>query len=70
MQRDFGFLDETMKESETIQKKLIGITALPDAMRYKLLKHYARKQSIDLVLAPKIMYKHRQNISFYSIKDK
>lgn len=39
-------------------------------MRYKLLKHYAKRQNIDVVLAPKIIKKHRQNISFYSIKDK
>ena len=30
--------------AKMIQKKLVGITALPDAMRYKLLKHYARRQ--------------------------
>jgi hypothetical protein len=39
-------------------------------MRYKLLKHYARKINVDVILAPKIMKKHRENLSFYSIKDK
>lgn len=59
-----------MQTTEVIQKKLVGITALPDAMRYKLLKHYARKINVDVILAPKIMKKHRDNLSFYSIKDK
>ncbi|CAD8075076.1 unnamed protein product [Paramecium sonneborni] len=70
VQRDYNYVNNVMQNTEMIQKKLVGITALPDAMRYKLLKHYARKMNVDVILAPKIMKKHRQNLSFYSIKDK
>jgi hypothetical protein len=60
-----------MRDSELIQKKLVGSTALPDALRYKLLKSHARRLlTVDLRLAPKIMERHRENISFYSVKDK
>ena len=54
-----------------MHKKLVGTTALPDALRYKLLKSNARRLlEVDLRLAPKVMKKHRDNISFYSVKEK
>jgi hypothetical protein len=60
-----------MRDTEVVHKKLIGSTALPDALRYKLLKSHSRRLlKVDVRLAPKIMQRHRENISFYSVRDK
>lgn len=69
--RDYNFLREVIRDTEIVHKRLVGSTALPDALRYKLLKSNARRLlEVDLRLAPKVMKQHRDNISFYSVKEK
>jgi hypothetical protein len=36
--RDYKFLSDVILGSEVIEKRLVGTNALPDALRYKLLK--------------------------------
>jgi hypothetical protein len=36
--RDYKFLSDIILATEVIEKRLVGTTALPDALRYKLLK--------------------------------
>lgn len=54
--RDYNFLKQVMQDTEVIQKRLVGTAALPDALRYKLLKQQSRNLlDVDLRLAPKVM---------------
>lgn len=41
--RDYNFLSTVIRDTEVVHKRLIGSTALPDALRYKLLKVHARR---------------------------
>lgn len=36
--RDYKFLSDVILGTEVIEKRLVGTNALPDALRYKLLK--------------------------------
>jgi hypothetical protein len=71
IKKDFNFLDETMKETEIIKKKLQFVTQSPDLLRMKLIKiHSKKKFSLNLNFAPAIMTRHRQNMSFFYMKTK
>lgn len=61
----------TIENTEFIRKKLSFANHNPELLRLKLLKIYARKKhKIDILSAPTIMTRHRENISFYYMKNK
>ncbi|EAR94556.2 HIT zinc finger protein (macronuclear) [Tetrahymena thermophila SB210] len=69
--KDYQYLKQTLEGTEYIRKKLSFVNHNPELLRLKLLKIYARKKhKIDLVFAPTIMKRHRENISFYYMKNK
>jgi len=71
MRKDIQYLSEMMRGSENIKKKLSTLKKTQEQLRFKLLKIYAKKfHNVKIKLAPTIMTKHRENLSFYHTKSK
>jgi len=71
MRKDIMYLNEMMRGSEHIKKKLTTLKKTQEQLRFKLLKIYAKKfHNVKIKLAPTIMTKHRENLSFYHTKSK
>jgi hypothetical protein len=70
LKKDLNYLSDMLQESEKTKKKLSTLKN-QEQLRFKLLKIYAYKlNEIKLKIAPQIMTRHRENLSFYHTKSK
>lgn len=70
LRKDLTYLHDMLQESEKTKKKLSTLKT-QEQLRFKLLKIYSQKlHDIKLKIAPQIMSKHRENLSFYHTKTK
>ncbi len=70
IKKDLTYLNDMLQESEKTKKKL-SVLRNQEQLRFKLLKIYSQKlHDIRLKVAPQIMSKHRENLSFYHTKTK
>lgn len=64
--QDYKFLLNMMDNVDKVKKTLTGVITSPEQMRFKLLKRNAKVlYNIDIKLAPNIIERHRENISFF-----
>lgn len=71
LRKDLFYLDEMMKSQDRVKKKLSMLNKNKSQLRFKLLRVFAkRKGNINLLFAPFVIKKHRDNLSFYHTKTK
>ena len=74
LRRDFDFLSNIITDSNKTRKKLSileeNLSKHKELLRYKILKHNAKRRNVVVANAPPIIQRHRKNISFYYTKDK
>jgi hypothetical protein len=60
-----------MDSVDKVKKTLTGVVSSPEQMRFKLLKRHAKlSYNTDVKLAPNVIERHRENISFYFVPTK
>lgn len=68
---DYKFLLRMMDGVDKVKKTLTGISSPPEQMRFKLLKRHAKLHyDCDVKIAPNVIERHRENISFYFVQTK
>lgn len=74
LNKDLLYLSNIISKSNKVKKKLNVIDSTyrkqEELMRFKILKINCKKRGINLISAPIILERHRENISFYFSKDK
>lgn len=64
--QDYKFLLSMMDNVDKVRKSLTGVASSSEQMRSKLLKRNAKVlYDIELKVAPNIIERHRENISFF-----
>ena len=70
--KDYGYLKDMMEGTDKVKKCLTGVTnSSLEPKRFKILRNSAkRNHNVEIVHAPSIIERHRQNISFFFVKTK
>ena len=72
VEKDYLFVKDMLSNADKVKRTLSGVETFgQEPKRFKIMKINARKiHNINLLHAPPIIERHRDNISFYFVKTK